>query len=588
MDFPFTPSAALEAQEMPDPGNEHVSTKEQLEAQQEELRNARDDLLGSRYSLNTQRREFRELQEKADTQASIAYDLIRRFLDSQAIALPDNIEHAISEAATLRESQVNRGVDLEESEDKYNLEEWRYTEKEAKFIEDLPGNFSVSHQPQLPMPLLETRNVDPGSLTKFSVGPSDLKDATIPPVEPGQGLLSSLESHNFEEIRVYSLKDFNPNLTPNYQERSGLWQRSLTPLLPHHVMSTQAFDPIQLPLRPHSETGLSQLQVDWAATRKRIDAWLFDILSKSKLQQGLLKDLTPREELSDDAWWKLVEQNWNSNGPDTFRFHTGDTTISDTARSRAVSHVTMNKLIESFETDNLDPHTPFLVPLLAEGRTLDKLKSVEFPTAIEPGDLAELCTKHVAFPTHTSSAGSHSTGASSGTPSISTSPTEMMRSSSHMHDSIMSGIRNVSTAPREELAVQSVDVLEDHISAPGCQENDSQESRLVDEREGGSLDNSSNTTPKNESHLAVDDKEERFRSLEEPVAQLSLTFTRPYSPESERDHTTAGNNEVHLLHRSTSDRSRMRPPSPPQTRSCSPREQQQSQDLSIPKPGSDL
>ncbi|KAF1848725.1 uncharacterized protein K460DRAFT_403995 [Cucurbitaria berberidis CBS 394.84] len=377
---------------LPTTPEQYEGSVDRIEEEQEALRDARDDLVGSRFRLYTKRRDFRALQEKAETEAGAAFELVRRYLYSQGLNLPTHIENAISEAAELRDTLAEQSAHLEEAEETYNLEEWRYTQKETNFVEGLSGIFPVSNAYSLPRPLLETRGVDPGSVTQFSFGRSNVQD-TSGSLEGLETPLSSLANgpsvttlEDLDQIRISELHEA--------AESSNDYSTSL----PHHATPTQTEEAMHALPHPYSENDLNYARINWSTTRRRIDNWLFEILSKSQLQKGLLKTLVPTDDIDDDAWWQLVVENWSSDNPDTGSFHTGDTTASGTTTSRhSISITTMKNLFESPVTLDSETKPSPVVPLLSGDQIVETLGIVNFPSTIELNDLIDSLPKHVSF-----------------------------------------------------------------------------------------------------------------------------------------------------------------------------------------------
>ncbi|KAF7578583.1 hypothetical protein PtrM4_028230 [Pyrenophora tritici-repentis] len=331
-----------------------------IEEQQDELRDARDDLVGSRSRLHTKRRELRESREKVDTQIATALDRTTRFLAENSIELPDDIKEAISKANSMREGLIQSESELEHEEEIYNLEEWRYTQKETQFVDDLPGQRPALHASSLPIPLLEMRNVDTETITQFSSGPPE---PTYLPAHldlTGPTLATTTSQYNRSQM---SLNATNKN--------------------PHHTV-VEAGEVAQASRR-RRDTTLEQDRVSWSVTHSRIDDWLFEILSESKLEKTLLKEILLHAAFGEKRWWHLVEENWTPDTSEDIEPPTGDTVASSGSPSEPASSTPIFRPVSANSKANLS----ITDPLFPIDHLFDDPDSFHFPAKIEASDLLE-------------------------------------------------------------------------------------------------------------------------------------------------------------------------------------------------------
>jgi hypothetical protein len=139
--------------------NRYEDLLARIEVEQEELRDARDSLVGSRFRLRTRRRELRATREQAVGQET--FELMRRYFLVSGLGVPDEIESAWAGVDVIRDKLGGLEIDFEEAEEKYNVQEWQYTEKEKDFIEALSKDTVASPEGHLAAGLMR-------DLTRFS------------------------------------------------------------------------------------------------------------------------------------------------------------------------------------------------------------------------------------------------------------------------------------------------------------------------------------------------------------------------------------------------------------------------------------
>ncbi|KAK1917730.1 hypothetical protein P3342_000444 [Pyrenophora teres f. teres] len=402
-----------------------------IEDQQDELRDARDDLVGSRSRLHTKRRELRESREKVDTQIAMALDRTIRFLAENSMELPDDIKEAISKANSIREGLIQSESELEHEEEIYNLEEWRYTQKETQFVDDLPGQRPALHAPSLPIPLLEMRNVDTETITQFSSGPAEpiYLPAHLDLIEPRPDTTTSKYHHPEIPLNVKNkylhcephsqIPPKQPlpppppppppgrspmTLNTNTQDIGGDKQSepqldvvsefSLLGCSPQTTLQTPDSvvedEEVAQGFRPGRDAGLEPDRVRWAVTHSRIDDWLFEILSESKLEKTLLKEILLHAAFGEKRWWHLVEENWTPDTSEDIEPPTGDTVASSGSASELASSTPIFRPVSPNSKANLST----IDPLFPIDHLFEDSELFHFPAKIEAGDLLEPEPEH--------------------------------------------------------------------------------------------------------------------------------------------------------------------------------------------------
>jgi hypothetical protein len=327
----------------PPPGNSGIAF-DAIAAEQEDLRDARESLMGLRFRLRTKRRELQVAREKAGSKAGTAINLVRRYLQEQGIELPADITSVFSEVEVLRDELGMQEVDYEESEEKFNSEEWKYTQEEEGVIEALtayrPPSAVLPSHTMLPY---ANRNLAPeGGLPMFANpenGQHEVIDAINNPPEPeGQAKQASLS--------VLS------QLAP---PRNGLAKFAEGPDIKHP-------------------------QTEWPGTYESINDWLWEIMTQSTFQKERLRDEQEHE------WLKLVARYWSSDGSQSFTFHTGDTTASEPLTNLPASAVAVEpSWMKQFEQD-LGISTLFGLPSSADQGPAD-LASYPSDIALEDDEI---------------------------------------------------------------------------------------------------------------------------------------------------------------------------------------------------------
>jgi hypothetical protein len=303
----------------------------------------------------------------------------------------------LRESETLRNALGIQEVEYDEAEKVYNLEEWRYTAKEAEFIDGLPGSARAPSQPDTSYQLFDGYE----HFARPSLGPQHIShieadsngDMCFPFCRPEAA--TGREDGLSEGQSTVPGDIHQQSSIPNAQRTTGIEDSKAYPTN----------------ILPFEEPATSDSRLKWAETRMWIDAWLLSSLDSSALEEERLRHSIFGDENSDKDWWKIVEQYWFLDMPTGSGYHTGDTTVSDEIRSDNLSSNALRKLFEASDKAESMAQEFSSMPLLAQDRGLDALDLTDFPKNIEPGDMLDHSPRHVtAFgrPLSTHSRSTHS------------------------------------------------------------------------------------------------------------------------------------------------------------------------------------
>ncbi|KAG9201454.1 hypothetical protein G6514_005651 [Epicoccum nigrum] len=323
-----------------------------IAAEQEDLRDARESLTGFRFRLRTKRRELQAVREKAGSKAGTAINLVRRYLQEQGIELPADITSIFSEVDVLRDELGLQEVDYEELEEKFNSEEWKYTQKEEDLIEAL-----IAYRP--PSPVLPNH-----ALSGVYEVPDMLPDADRH-LAPEQGLPMFANSENGQDEVIHAIN------TPPESEGQAIQgsPAALSQLAPSRNGLA----------RYAEESELKHPQTQWPQTRKRINDWLWEIMTQSTFQKERLRD--------EHEWFKVVARHWSTDGSQSFTFHTGDTTASEPLTNLPASVVAIEQpWMKQFE-QNLGLPALFDPPVSADHEEPAELASYPSDIALEDDEI---------------------------------------------------------------------------------------------------------------------------------------------------------------------------------------------------------
>jgi hypothetical protein len=311
----------------------------------------------------------------------------------QGYDLPQDLRQAMEHADNSRDRLGVQELEFEQAEEAYNLEEWKYTEEEKKFIDALSASTPLAPAPLVPpYGAMDTRG-----LTRLSFGIPNVEDVPAVPEMPFLppnvlDLAHLLEnSQKTDRSKANGLLHYN---TP--PKRSSTSTSRATTLMERHTPRSQS--------RPYSETDLGDARSKWSDTRNRIEEWLLESLEHSGLQRVRLRSQLSNTRLDDKTWWKLVCEHWSSDSPEATVLHTGDTVASSLDRSQPASATATKKFFDEASIDDPEGGLSSVTPLVSDDRVVDALENVDFPSTLTASDLFDRTPKHVTFAARVDSA----------------------------------------------------------------------------------------------------------------------------------------------------------------------------------------
>jgi hypothetical protein len=358
---------------------------ERIEALQEGLRDARDDLLGSRFRLRTKRQELQVVREKTVTTVGAAFDSMRRYFLTQGYDVPQDLESGWVEVDAMRDILGAKEVVYEQTEKDYDLEEWHYTQLENQFVE------SLSRGPDLPV-----RDISPADviedLTRYSFG---FPEILATPTSLG-------ESRLLPHFRKDAMSGYysHPGLDTAGQREHGTLPGSALGSEELPSDSAGVFAVLQAPIALSAQqlaqynhlcdnTGKNDIRNKWLQSLQYLDEWMLEVLKASTLQKKWLEYWVPRRSDNETEWIYLVTKHWASDKEEDLMFHSGDTVVSDIAGSQAVSSKAWINLsgVSSLSDSGTEISSDDLI--LPDGRVGDIMASAKNPAEIKPDDLLD-------------------------------------------------------------------------------------------------------------------------------------------------------------------------------------------------------
>ncbi|KAF1832448.1 hypothetical protein BDW02DRAFT_424962 [Decorospora gaudefroyi] len=333
-----------------------------IERRRWSIRDAREDLMGSRVKLQSDRKIIRVIRQETGSKEGAALSKLKLFLHEQSIVLPREIEDQLEEIDELRDRLGSQEADYDEAEQSYNLKEINYTQKEAQFV-DFVDSFLDGNGQQSPMLREDTQPTGVDDLMRFPFGTSDdwtqNQTVDINEVSPSPPETSKTPEQNYQ-----STPHFEPEVGHMLSVRG-----SRTGLAPHH-----------------GEEDISERnQLKWFETKKRINEWLLDMVSHSAIQRTHLRSLDNLGSTENESWWQKVADHWHLISYAGTQFHTGDSTISDGEFSNQ-NFVSEPDMLGGRP---IDAHAPRPNALFSAEQNLDALNDSENPPSIRSFDLQE-------------------------------------------------------------------------------------------------------------------------------------------------------------------------------------------------------
>ena len=377
--------------------NRYEDFLSRIEVHQEALRDARDDLVGSRFRLRTKRQELRATEEATASRMRSTFDLMRTLLLKQGLNVPEEVHSAWADVDTMRDTLGEQEVGYEQAEKDYNLEEWQYTEKERDFLEHISRDTPLSEAP----------------VAKFPPPDFSGRPIEFPYTSMEVGAISTTPE---QSISFPTIVDFRAPVGTQFDDLEIEQLSRSTSAQP----TTKVGSDIPHIDQAYCDSPSSLKTSKWSKIRQMIDDWMLGCLESSPLQRRWLESLVPEMNLNDEQRWILIKQHWRTDSPHDSTYHTGDTTIHGSTISEAIS---VDDDQNSFYDDSLvtdsDTGPSSIHPLLPDDRVAGTLASFDNPSKIKTSDLE----RHVKFQLETESS-----------KSVSTQPTVMHLSSSHGED----------------------------------------------------------------------------------------------------------------------------------------------------------
>jgi hypothetical protein len=353
---------------------------ESIEDRQDDIRDAREQLVGIRVRLRRKRLEVRATREEVGVKVGFAVDHIKRFLLLQRLELPRNLQDALDDADAARDKLGIQESEFEEAEERHNLEEWKYTDKETRFVQDLyafhsSGSVATEH---IPKPVRQPDDVQ-SAFAFDDVGRSSNASQT----SSSSIALAAQTDPKSQEMHIdqplAGSVDYPLGSKSLVDAKGGSGDQAL------------------LARRPQSENDLSSAHLGWTQTRGRIDEWLLEALQDSTFQRAQLRNILPEKTSTREDWLKLVIRHWKSASPTLSAFHTGDTTTPGSLSSGLISAKTMQKLFEETPPFDVGEQPSSATPLVEDDHNVDALKDTEFPSDIKLSEMLDRPSKRVTF-----------------------------------------------------------------------------------------------------------------------------------------------------------------------------------------------
>ncbi|KAH6865208.1 hypothetical protein BKA58DRAFT_472346 [Alternaria rosae] len=288
---------------------------EKLDREQEELRDCRDELLGSRFKLAEMRKELKDLHVETSTKEGVAFNLLRQHLNKSATFSPQEILKAFNEASTLRDRLGLLEAKYDAAEANYNTLEWNYSNKEAKFVEGALTNKLV------PIGTVSrSRSADDLNIAQLTHGMTDRteksRDAWNHTMyceisDPGGDTL--VQTEIAQQGEALGKEEFMSSGEALY------------------VDAHAAVSPIE---RGIENAQKKQERKRWLRKMARIDDWLLETVDDSRLHQLYLKAIHDVGYPDDDAWWKHTSHLLIESREELPPFRTGDSTVSNQTTSK--------------------------------------------------------------------------------------------------------------------------------------------------------------------------------------------------------------------------------------------------------------
>jgi hypothetical protein len=309
----------------------HRSREDERAREGGQIRDARENLLGSRFRLKDQRGELRDLRQKTGRAEGTVINQLRIIFQDRNIDLPVKLENAFARVLKLRDKLGTVEVRYEEDEENYDDLEWEYTQKEERYVAKLTSDNSHI------MDKSKNANIDDAAIHALGSGFPDLQpDAFMKPLRIREAALDMFEQQsknaNIDDAAIYALGSGFPDLRPDAfmeplrirEAALDMFEQQSTSNDPQAPRSSSVYhqpnEGIRMyPSLPHTsnEASMSKTQLDWNRIKEHVDTWVLDSVSCSHYQRLILRSLISKHDLDDTAWWDLATQQWYADGPST-------------------------------------------------------------------------------------------------------------------------------------------------------------------------------------------------------------------------------------------------------------------------------
>ena len=269
---------------------------DEIEREEEQLRDLRDDLLGARYNLKTHRDKIRQLRQRAGVEEGSIISQLRTVFQTMNVQFPVDIDNALARINELRDNLGLIEAKYENEEEKYDQLEWQCTQKEESLIAKLLSQQIVHTGEEKIVGMDQQAPVS----SKHGITPTG-----FPELQPEMIALSGLGYEKPLPITEALLQNLEQDAasTPPHECRA-------LPSFLEHDLTNPVDKPVPYIPNATNETAVSQAYLDWNKTRKRVDKWILDTVSCSHYQQLILKSLISQDDLDVTTWWRLLTQHW--------------------------------------------------------------------------------------------------------------------------------------------------------------------------------------------------------------------------------------------------------------------------------------
>ncbi|KAF2868231.1 hypothetical protein BDV95DRAFT_610199 [Massariosphaeria phaeospora] len=251
---------------------------------QQQLQDAREELLGMRFALRARRTALTGLRQSAGAAEGALLSHLRNIFRAQGIPMQEDLEKDYKSLVAMRNKLGASDVEYDEAEQKYNREEWRYTQKEGDFVESLADDGPSFEGSQR----TKERLVEAESLTRFATGNEETQSRAVEDSAAQREISAILElarSASLPELQrsIGNIQSTKHDVSS--METSRLVPASLPDLTPKMDLGYRR----RTPSFSNSESALSQSRRVWPEMAQRIESWVLDTVQSSPLKHERLR-----------------------------------------------------------------------------------------------------------------------------------------------------------------------------------------------------------------------------------------------------------------------------------------------------------